>query len=216
MATDAIRVLIVDDHRMVRQGLRAFVLIHDDLELVGEAGDGQEACAMYSRLQPDVVLMDLMMPRMDGVAATRALLARDAEACIVVLTSFKDEALVTQALEAGARGYLLKDIDADQLAKAIRAAHQGRPALAPEAAWALFEASRRGPAIGDDLTGREREVLALLVEGLANADIAERLYIGVSTAKSHVSNILSKLSVATRTEAVSLALQRGLVDREGK
>jgi two-component system, NarL family, response regulator LiaR len=214
MSDDPIRVLVVDDHRMVRQGLRAFVLIHDDLELVGEAGDGQEACMMYERLHPDVVLMDLVMPRMDGVAATRTLLARDPNACIVALTSFKDEALVTQALEAGARGYLLKDIDADQLAKAIRTAHQGKPALAPEAAWVLFEARSRGPAIGDDLTEREREVLALLVEGLANADIAERLFIGVSTVKTHVSNILSKLNVTTRTEAVSLALQKGLVKKE--
>ena len=214
MPTTPIRVLIVDDHKMVRQGLRAFVLIQDDLELVGEAADGQEACALYERLRPDVVLMDLMMPRMNGVAATRALLERDPKACIIALTSFKDESLVTEALEAGARGYLLKDIDAEQLARAVRRAYEGRPALAPEAAWALFEAHHRPPKVGDDLTEREREVLSLLVDGVTNAEIAGRLFIGVSTVKSHVSSILSKLNVATRTEAVSLALQKGLIDKE--
>lgn len=210
-----IRVMLVDDHKMVRNGLRTFLLIHDDLELVAEAADGQEALALFERADPDVVLMDLKMPRMDGVAATRALMARDPGLCIIALTSFKDEDLVTEALRAGARGYLLKDINADRLADAIRAAHQGSPALAPEAAWAVFQASRRGEAMGDDLTEREREVLALMVEGLTNPEIADRLVIALSTVKSHVSNILSKLQVSTRTEAVSLALRTGLVDRGG-
>ncbi len=210
-----IRVMLVDDHKMVRNGLRTFLLIHDDLELVAEAADGQEALVLFERADPDVILMDLKMPRMDGVEATRALIARDPGLCIIALTSFKDEDLVTEALRAGARGYLLKDINADRLADAIRAAHQGSPALAPEAAWAVFQASRHGEAMGDDLTEREREVLALMVEGLTNPEIAERLVIALSTVKSHVSNILSKLQVSTRTEAVSLALRTGLVDRGG-
>ena len=150
-------------------------------------------------------------PRMDGIAATRALLARDPALCIVALTSFKEEALIMQALEAGARGYLLKDIEGNELAKAIRAAHAGAPALASEAAWAVFQASRRAPAPGHDLTTREREVLTLMIEGFTNPEIAERLIIGASTVKSHVSSVLSKLGVASRTEAVSFALQHDLL-----
>ncbi|MBN1249762.1 MAG: response regulator transcription factor, partial [Anaerolineae bacterium] len=158
MGDDVIRVMIVDDHKMVRNGLRTFLLIHDDLELVAEAADGREAVALYERVQPDVVLMDLKMPRMDGVAATAALLARHPDACVVALTSFKEEALVTEALAAGARGYLLKDIEPEELAKAIRTAHRGGPALASEAAWVLYKASQHKPTVGDDLTAREREV----------------------------------------------------------
>lgn len=212
MTDTPIRIIIADDHKMVRNGLRTFLLVHDDLELVGEAADGQEAVALYERVTPDVVLMDLKMPRMDGVAATKAVLACHPEACIVVLTSFKEEARVTEALAAGARGYLLKDIEPDELAKAIRTAHRGAPALASEAAWALFTASQRDASVGDDLTVREREVLALMVEGLTNQEIADRLFIGLSTAKTHVSNILSKLHADTRTEAVSLALQQNLLE----
>jgi two-component system, NarL family, response regulator LiaR len=212
MNDDTIRVLVVDDHKMVRQGLRTFLSVHDDLALVGEAGDGQAALALYEQVAPDVVLMDLKMPRMDGVAATRALLARHPAACVVALTSFKDEALVAEAVEAGARGYLLKDIEAEALAAAIRAAHRGEPALAPEAAWALFTASRRGPTVGDDLTDREREVLALMVEGLTNRQIADRLIVALSTVKTHVSSVLSKLGVSSRTEAVALALQQRLLE----
>ncbi len=211
--SDPIRIMLVDDHTMVRNGLRTFLLIYDDLMLVGEAADGQEALAVYAQVDPDVVLMDLKMPRMDGVEATRALLAHDPQACVVALTSFKEEALVTEALEAGARGYLLKDIGAEELAEAIRTAHAGSPALASEAAWALFKASRSGPKLGDDLTPREREVLALMVEGMTNPEIASALVVGLSTVKSHVSNILSKLEVSTRTEAVSLTLQKNLLDR---
>lgn len=209
-----IRVMLVDDHQMVRNGLGTFLLVHDDLELVGEAGDGEQALTTFERVHPDVVLMDLKMPRMDGVEATRALLKRDPEVRVIALTSFKDEALVREALDAGAIGYLLKDVDADDLADAIRAAHRGEPTLAPEAAWALFKAARRGHGLGDDLTEREREVLALLVDGLTNREIADRLYISDSTVKTHVSNILSKLGVATRTEAVSLALQKGLIKED--
>ncbi len=209
---DTIRVMLVDDHKMVRNGLATFLLVHDDLELVGEASDGEQALMIFDHVKPDVVLMDLKMPRMDGVEATRAILKRNPEARIIALTSFKEEKIIQQAMDAGAIGYLLKDIDADDLADAIRAAHSGQPALASEAAWVLFKVSRRRQEPGYDLTEREREVLTLLVDGLTNPDIAERLFISQSTVKSHVSNILSKLDVSTRTEAVSLALQQGLVD----
>ncbi len=212
--TPPIRVMLVDDHQMVRNGLATFLLVHDDLELVGEASDGEQAVARFGRAAPDVVLMDLKMPRMNGVDATRALLRQDPHVRIIALTSFKDESLVQDALDAGAIGYLLKDVDADALAEAIRAAHRGEPTLAPEAAWALFTASRRRPGLGADLTDRERDVLALIVAGKTNPDIAERLFISQSTVKTHVSNILSKLGVATRTEAASVAIQHGLVDTQ--
>lgn len=210
--SEPIQVMLVDDHQMVRNGLGTFLLVHDDLELVGEARNGEEALAVFQHVQPDVVLMDLKMPRMNGVEATRALMKRDPELRVIALTSFKDEELIQEALDAGAIGYLLKDVDADDLAEAIRAAHRGEPTLAPEAAWVLFQARRRGPELGDDLTEREREVLALIVKGETNPQIAEQLIISQSTVKTHVSNILSKLGVSTRTEAASLALQKGLVD----
>ena len=209
---DIIRVMLVDDHQMVRNGLATFLLVHDDLELVGEASDGEEALRVFEEARPDIVLMDLKMPRMDGVEATRRLLERVPAAHIIALTSFEDETLVQKALEAGASGYLLKDIGADDLADAIRKAHAGKPALAAEATEALFKVARRGHQPGDDLTDREREVLALMVEGLTNPEIAERLVVSSSTVKTHVSSILSKLDVSTRTEAVSFALQRKLVN----
>jgi len=206
-----IRVMLVDDHAVVRSGLAAFLLAYDDLELVGEAASGEEAVRLSQQLRPDVVLMDLVMPGMDGATATRAIRERCPQIQVIALTSFKERELVQGALEAGAIGYLLKNVTADELADAIRKAHAGRPTLAPEAAQALIQATREPPAPGYDLTEREREVLALMVEGLSNPEIAERLVVSPSTVKFHVSNILSKLGVAGRTEAVVLAVQSGLV-----
>jgi len=209
--TNPIRVLIADDHAVVRSGLAAFLLAFDDLELAGEASSGEEAVRLCGQLQPDVVLMDLVMPEMDGAAATRAIRQACPQIQVIALTSFKEEELVQGALQAGAIGYLLKNVSADELAEAIRKAHTGRPTLAPEAAQALIHASTKPPSPGHDLTDREREVLSLMVKGLNNPEIAERLVISQSTAKFHVSSILSKLGVSGRTEAVAMALQNHLV-----
>ncbi|HNT77443.1 MAG TPA: response regulator transcription factor [Anaerolineae bacterium] len=208
-----IRVLIVDDHAVVRSGLSAFLMIYDDLELVGDAANGPEAIRMCEKHHPDVILMDLVMPGMDGAAATKAIRERWHDIQVLVLTSFKEEQLVQSALQAGAIGYLLKNVSADELADAIRAARAGRPTLAPEAAEALIQASLHPqPALGYDLTAREKEILALMVEGLNNPDIADRLYVSRSTVKFHVSNILSKLGASSRTEAVAIAIQHKLVN----
>jgi NarL family two-component system response regulator LiaR len=207
-----LRVLLVDDHAMVRRGLAAFLKAFDDLELAGEAADGDEAVRRCAEVQPDVVLMDLMMPGMDGVAATRVIRERFPTVRVLALTSFQDEGLVQRALQAGAIGYLLKNVSADDLASAIHAAHAGQPTLAPEATQALVHAAAQPPAPGQDLTPREREVLALMVQGLSNTTIAARLVVSPSTAKAHVSSILAKLGVTSRTEAVALALQHRLVN----
>lgn len=206
MATQPIRVLIVDEHDMVRRGLTAFLNVMADLQLVGEARNGQEAVVMCERLQPDVILMDLVMPVMSGAEATRTIRERWPQVQIIALTSFEEGDLVREALQAGAISYLLKNVSVDDLAAAIRAAHAGRSTLAPEAVQALVEPAG-GPRVGHDLTEREREVLALLVEGLSNPEIAERLTVSRATAKAHVSNILSKLGVSNRAEAVAVAVK---------
>jgi len=211
--TKPIRVLLVDDHAVVRSGLAAFLLAFDDLELVGEAGSGEEAVRLCERLLPDVVLMDLVMPGMDGAAATQQIRQRVPHAQVIALTSFKEEELVHGVMRAGAIGYLLKNVTANELADAIRRAHAGRPTLAPEAAQALIHAATQGQPLGFDLTERERDVLALMVEGLSNNEIARRLVVSPSTAKFHVSNVLSKLGAKSRTEAVALALRENLVKR---
>lgn len=211
--TERIRVLIVDDHKVVRKGLRAFLVSYTDLELVGEADGGQQALLACQQFAPDVVLMDLMMPGMDGAQATERIRQAYPNIRVIALTSFPEEDLVEKALRAGAISYLLKNVEADELANAIRAAHAGQSTLAPEAARALIQAHTRPPEIGHDLTEREREVLALMVEGISNQEIAERLVLSGSTIKFHVSNVLSKLGASSRTEAVSLALQHNLVPR---
>jgi len=210
-APNRIRVLIVDDHAVVRSGLATFLQAFDDFELLDEAGDGAEAVRLCAQTPPDVVLMDLLMPEMDGIAATRAILERQPDVRVIALTSFQDQEKVEAALEAGAIGYLLKNVSADELAAAIRSARAGRPTLAPEATQALIHAATRPPAPGHDLTPREREVLGLMVRGLSNAEIAKRLVVNRSTAKFHVSNILTKLGVTSRTEAVAFALTQHLV-----
>lgn len=202
-----IRVMLVDDHTMVRRGLATFLKAFDDLELVGEAADGEAAIQLCARILPDVVLMDLVMPDVDGVTVTRAIRQRFPTVQVIALTSFKDEKLVQNTLQAGAIGYLLKDVSADQLAQAIRAAHAGRATLSPEAAQVLVQAAAQPPQPGHDLTERERAVLALMVEGFNNTEIAEKLVVSPSTIKSHVSHILAKLGVASRTEAVALAVR---------
>ena len=206
-----IRVMLVDDHAMVRRGLATFLKVFSDMQLVGEAENGETAIQLCGEVLPDVILMDMAMPAMDGAATTRAIRQKFPHVQIIALTSYKDGKIIKNALEAGAIGYLLKDISADDLAWAIRAAHAGRATLSPEAAQALVESANQPPASGLDLTQREREVLKLMIEGLNNTQIAGQLTVSPSTIKSHVSNILNKLGVSNRTEAVALALRHGLI-----
>jgi len=208
---EPIRVLLVDDHTVVRSGLSAFLLAYDDLELVGEASNGAEALQQCEQKLPDVVLMDLMMPGINGVEATQTIRVNWPRTQVIALTSFPEEDLVQGALRAGAISYLLKNVSADELAGAIRAAHAGHATLAPEATRALIDAAHRPPVPGDNLTSREREVLKLMADGLHNQEIANRLVVSRSTVKSHVSNILAKLEVGSRAEAIALALRQKLV-----
>ena len=210
MADDPIRVMIVDDHAVVRSGLSAFLLVYDDLEFVGEAGGGAEAVSKCRTVNPDVVLMDLVMPDVDGAEATRLIKAECPHVQVVALTSYKEEELVEGALRAGAISYLLKNVSADELAGAIRAAHKGRPTLAPEAAQVLIRAATHVDEPDKGLTARELEILRLMVDGLSNPDIAKKLFVSRSTVKFHVSNVLMKLGASSRTEAVSMAIHERL------
>jgi NarL family two-component system response regulator LiaR len=206
-----IRVLLVDDHDMVRIGLKTVLAASDDMTLVGEASDGEEAIHLCERFQPHVVLMDLLMPKMDGVAATEVIHKRWPQTHIIALTSFKEKEYVEGALKAGAMSYLLKNVSAEELSAAIHRAAAGQPSLAPEAAQVLIQKVNEPAKPGDDMTGREREILLLMVEGLSNSEIAGRLVISRSTVNFHVGNILSKLGVTSRTQAVALALRDHLV-----
>jgi NarL family two-component system response regulator LiaR len=196
---------------VVRSGLSTVLSVFDDMQLVGETGDGEDAIRLCERLQPDVVLMDLVMPKMDGVAATRAIKERWPQIRVIALTSFKEKEYVEGALKAGASGYLLKNVSAEELVNAIRRAAAGQPSLSPEAAQVLIQKVNEPPPPGKDMTNREKEILSLMVEGLSNNEIAERLIVSQSTVKFHVSNVLSKLGVAGRTEAVALAVKYHLV-----
>jgi NarL family two-component system response regulator LiaR len=206
-----IRVMLVDDHTMVRRGLATFLKVFDDMQLVGEADSGEAAIPLCAEVNPDVILMDMVLPGMDGSATTSLIREKYPLVRVIALTSFKEGALIRKALEAGAIGYLLKDVTAEELVKAIRAANLGRATLSPEAAQSLVQNSNLPPSPGKDLTARELEVLALMIEGLNNTQIAGKLTVSPSTIKSHVSNILSKLNVASRTEAVTLALRNKLI-----
>jgi NarL family two-component system response regulator LiaR len=216
MANDPIRVLIVDDHAVVREGLRTFLELQDGIEVVGEAADGEEAVEQASALAPDVILMDLVMPRLDGVGAMRALRDRVPTSRVIVLTSFIDDGRLMPALQAGAAGYLLKDVEPAELARAVRSACVGEAMIDPTVAARLLRTLSQPEAhIGVDgdehLTRREREVLELVAAGRSNKRIALELGIAEKTVKTHVGHLLAKLGVADRTQAALLAVQRGLV-----
>lgn len=206
----AIRILIADDHNVVRQGLRMFLALDPELDVVGEAADGAEALKLARRLQPDVVLMDLLMPVMDGIAATIAIRRELPDTEVLALTSVLEDASVVGAVKAGAIGYLLKDTEADDLCKAIKAAAAGQVQLAPQAAARLLR-EVRAPEAPEPLTERETAVLQLVARGHANKQIARELLIGEKTVKTHVSNILAKLGVTSRTQAALQAVHLGLV-----
>lgn len=213
--TAPISVVLVDDHRVVRTGVSAYLALIDDIEVVGEAADGQQALDMLAGMEPrdelpDVVLMDMLMPVLDGVAATRAVKKRWPVVEVVAMTSFVEEAMVRGALEAGAAGYLLKDADADEVARAVRAAVAGQMHLDPTVARLLADSVRRPRTVGDDLTRREREVLALIADGASNRQIATTLVVTERTARTHVSAILSKLGLVSRTQAALWAVREGL------
>jgi len=208
---ESIRVLSVDDHEIMRGGIRYLLFAVDDIELVGEARSGEEALTLCNTLDPDVILMDVRMPGMDGIETTRLIHNQYPNIQVLALTSFEEKEMIQQVTQAGAIGYLQKGISVDDLAEAIRAAHAGKPTLSPEAFKVLVQGSSSQPGKPNiDLTERELQVLELLVDGLSNSEISERLVITRATVKYHVSNILSKLHASNRTEAAALALQNNL------
>jgi len=206
-----IRVLAVDDHELLRDGIRLSLLKYEDIELVGEARSGEDALQKCGQLLPDVVLMDMRLPRMDGIAATQAIKEAYPEIQVLVLTSFVEKDLVQRAVQAGAVGYLTKGASKIEIAEAIRAAYVGQTTLSPEAMQALIQATKELAKVGIDLTKRQHEVLKLMVVGLNNREIGEKLYLSPSTVSYHVSEILSKLGAANRAEASAIAVQNGLV-----
>ncbi|MGW4220324.1 response regulator [Streptomyces bacillaris] len=211
MADKTIRVLLVDDHQVVRRGLRTFLEIQDDIEVVGEASDGAEGVARTEELRPDVVLMDIKMPGTDGIEALRRLRELENPAKILIVTSFTEQRTVVPALRAGASGYVYKDVDPDALAGAIRSVHAGHILLQPEVAGALLaqDDAGGGTGRGSTLTEREREVLGLIADGRSNREIARALVLSEKTVKTHVSNILMKLDLADRTQAALWAVRNG-------
>lgn len=210
MADNPVRVLIVDDHFIVRSGLKAFLSIHEDLQQVGEARSGEKALELCALQPVDVVLMDIIMPGMGGIEAIRQIHENYPGTQVIALTSFQDEQMVKDALKAGAIGYLLKDVSSEDLRRAILAAAEGKPSLSPEAARVLMQAAGQSHKLGDDLTEREKEILKCMAAGLTNPEIARQLFVSTGTVKFHVSSILSKLGAASRTEAVALAVQHNL------
>jgi two-component system, NarL family, response regulator LiaR len=214
-----IRVLIVDDHQMVRQGLRTFLELQEEILVVGEASDGQAAVEMVRQLAPDVILMDLVMPRLDGIAATRQVKLAAPQVKVIALTSFTEDDKVFPAIQAGASSYLLKDVSPDDLVEAVRAAYQGEARLHPEITRKLMEQVAQqqaaSPAIPvDDLTEREYDVVRLVARGRSNQEIAQELFISEKTVKTHISHILSKLSLQDRTQLAIYAIRKGLVESE--
>ncbi len=214
--TERIRVLIADDHAVVRQGLRTFLEVQDDIEVVGEAGDGEEALRMTEALIPDVAIVDLVMPRLDGIEVIRQITAAGSPTRVIVLTSFADDQKVFAAVRAGAAGYLLKDIRPQELAEAIRTVTRGEALLSPSIAAKLMQefAQERRPAAPHSLTEREMDVLRLLARGRSNKEIALELGIAEKTVKTHVSSIFQKLDLADRTQAALYAVREGLVEIE--
>ncbi|MER7874197.1 response regulator transcription factor [Streptomyces solisilvae] len=205
-----IRVLLVDDHQVVRRGLRTFLQVQDDIEVVGEAADGEEGVARAEELRPDVVLMDVKMPGLDGIEALRTLRDLDNPARVLVVTSFTEKRTVVPALRAGAAGYVYKDVDPEALARAIRSVHSGHVLLQPEVALALLSQEEGGGQGRGSLTEREREVLALIADGRSNRGIARALVLSEKTVKTHVSNILMKLDLSDRTQAALWAVRHGI------
>jgi len=219
---DKIRLLIADDHELVRQGLRGFLELQDDFDIVGEGDTGIDAVEMAESLKPDIVLLDLIMPKMDGVEATRRILAADPNMKVVILSSFSDEDNVFPAIQAGAMGYILKDISPDDLAETLKETHKGKTQIHPDIARKLMQKVQQpdtpnnGSSPADELTARELDVLKCIGRGLSNKEIADDLSISHMTVKTHVSNLLSKLGLYDRTQAAIFAIREGIVSPEGE